>query len=94
LGSRLGLVLAAATCAVAIGAVSVLDHRHTREEIAKASVAGWYCEKRGLRCDDPQPGAIHDRWETRELGYKAAGGAFAVLFGAGVLRLLWIRSRR
>lgn len=90
----LAVVLVAAIYAFAVGVVAVIDHRHTREEIGKANVAGWYCKTRGQRCDQPQPDRIHDRWEKRELTYRAAGGFVAVIFVVAVYRLARQRNLR
>jgi hypothetical protein len=85
--SHLAVALAAAISVIAIAVAAVVDHRHTRDEISRANIPGWFCKTRGSRCDEPQPGRIHDRWERRELAYKVGVGVFALAFVVPVVRL-------
>ncbi len=85
--SHLAVALAAAISVIAIALVAVVDHRHTRDQISRANIPGWFCKNRGSRCDEPQPGRIHDRWERRELTYKVGEGVFALAFIVAVVRL-------
>jgi hypothetical protein len=87
-------MVAAAVAAVAIAVVAVADHRHTRTRLDHADIASWFCTQRGTRCAESKPGPIHDRWEIREYGYKAAEGILALSFLSGGFRLVRLRHVR
>jgi hypothetical protein len=90
--SSILLMLAAAACAVVVAVVAISDHRQTRARIKGANMAGWSCAYHHTRCDEPQPGEMHDHWEDREVRYQALEGLAALGLGVGAFRL--VRQRR
>jgi hypothetical protein len=77
---RTALLSACALTALVVSVVAHLDHRHTQQRHEATQVAGWYCKYRGTRCDEPQPGPIHARWEVREYTYKVTFGLASLAF--------------
>jgi hypothetical protein len=76
--------LVAAVCLVLAGAVAitaVVDHRHKVALMGPASVASWFCEHDGIRCDEPQADDVAGGWHRRERFYRAG---FALLLAVGL----------
>jgi len=61
-----------------IAVVAVADHRHKSSRMGPASVASWYCEHRGQRCEEPQAEAIEASWQRREQVYRVGFWAVSV----------------
>jgi hypothetical protein len=90
---RTALLFASVLSALVVAVVAVLDHRHTRALLEPTFESAWYCANRGTRCDEPQPGPIHERWEIREYTYKAAFGLSALTFAGAMVGVVRSRSR-
>jgi hypothetical protein len=84
LGALLGVVV--------VTVIAVVDHQRKTHRMNDASVAAWYCDHRGIRCDEERPDAIEDRWVERERAYKTTFGV--LLFVGGVAVVARRRSRR
>jgi hypothetical protein len=82
---RLGVMVAALVLLVSVG---YADRGHTRSVTSRASSDSWWCSHERMRCTGFDAAAYHARWEWREKGYAAGGGAlgFAIL-AAGRTRL-------
>jgi hypothetical protein len=73
------LAIAGLAAAVIVAGLAIADHRRVRHRSHRADVAGWFCEHKGTRCDELQPGTLESRWEIRERGYEALFGVALVL---------------
>jgi hypothetical protein len=87
-------LLAAPLCGAAVAVVAVIDHRHTRDRLARAYPAAYACAFENLRCDETMPGEIHKWWERREYAYEAVEGTLALVFAFSAFRLFRLRWRR
>jgi len=85
------IALTLAVLAAGIAAVAVADHRHKDARIGPASVASWYCEHRGQRCNEPQAPALQAAWHRREHVYRAS--FWTASFGALTALAVSLRQR-
>ena len=83
------LVLALFILAVGVAASAEVDHRHKNARIGPANVTSWYCQHRGLRCQEPQAAEIEAAWQHREKVYKVSFWALSL----GGLTALALRFR-
>jgi hypothetical protein len=81
----LALTIAALAAAVIIAGLAIADHRRVRHRSHRADVAGWFCEYKGTRCDELQPGTLESRWEIRERSYEAVFGVVVVLAASAAI---------
>jgi hypothetical protein len=81
------IALAAAVCALLVGAAALADHAWKNHRMRNADVQTWYCANRGIRCDQPQTTDIEASWQRRELVYRTGFGvaAYTALAAAAVL---------
>ena len=71
---RLARGIAALLVAAIVATLAIVDHRRVKHRSQRADVAGWFCEYKGTRCDELQPGTLESRWEVRERSYEAVFG--------------------
>ena len=83
------LVVALFILAGGVAAVAEVDHRHKAARIGPASVASWYCQHRGQRCQEPQAAEINGAWHHRERFYRVSFWALSL----GGLTALVLRLR-
>jgi hypothetical protein len=74
-----------------IAAAAVADHRHKNARMGPASVASWYCQNRGQRCDQPQSDDIEAAWQKRERIYRVS--FWATSLGAMTALVVTLRQR-
>jgi hypothetical protein len=88
------IALAAAACALLLGAAALADHTWKTHRMRQADVQTWYCANRGIRCDEPQTTDIEASWQQRELLYRGGFGLAAFTALAAAAMLAASRSRR
>ncbi len=74
-----------------IAGVAVADHRHKKARMGPASIASWYCQHDGQRCQETQAETIEASWQERERVYRVS--FWAVSVGGMAVLGLRLRSR-
>ena len=92
----LTLALVAFALAGVIAVVALADHHRVKARNWDASLATFYCQHKGTRCDELQIEDLERRWHHRELGYRISFFSLSSVGIAAVIAALGLgwKARR
>ena len=88
--------LIAFALAVVIAVVAFADHHRVNAQRWDASLATFYCQHKGTRCDELQTKDLESRWKRRERAYEISFFSLSFVGSAAVIvafALAWRRRR-